>query len=288
MQTAYFIGVDGGGTQCRTRLTNQNGDILAACTGGPANIWSQFDSAMKRVCQLLDETLHAAGFGPREARQTHVVLGLAGGNISRVRVQAQAWPQAYASWQVFSDVEIACPGAHHGQPGAVLITGTGSQGAVWDGQAFRCVGGWGMSLSDQGSGAWLGQQALRLALKAHENLVEHTPLTRALMANFDNEPETLLAWSVQATPAQWGQFAPQIFQAAREQDNHGVALLACCAQEVSALISNLSQNGRYPVAMLGGLALPIHPWLSTEIQAMLVPAGGDALNGALRLARLCA
>ncbi|WP_226570831.1 BadF/BadG/BcrA/BcrD ATPase family protein [Mangrovibacter yixingensis] len=288
MQTRYFIGVDGGGTQCRTRLTNQNGDVLAACTGGPANIWSQFDNAMKQVCQLLDETLHAAGLSTCDAGQTHVVLGLAGGNISRVRAQAQAWPHAYASWQVFSDVEIACPGAHNGQPGAVLITGTGSQGAVWSGQAFRCVGGWGMALSDQGSGAWLGQRALRLALKAHENLVEHTPLTRALMAHFGHEPETLLAWSVQATPAQWGQFAPQIFQAASEQDSNGVILVAACAQEISELINNLSQNGRYPVAMLGGLALPIYPWLSADVQAMLVTAEGDALSGALRLARLCA
>ncbi|MEN3751741.1 BadF/BadG/BcrA/BcrD ATPase family protein [Mangrovibacter sp. SLW1] len=79
MQTRYFIGVDGGGTHCRTRLTNQNGDVLAACTGGPANIWSQFDNAMKQVCQLLDETLHAAGLSTCDAGQTHVVLGLAGG-----------------------------------------------------------------------------------------------------------------------------------------------------------------------------------------------------------------
>ncbi len=41
MQTGYLLGIDGGGTRCRARLTDRQGKLLAEVVGGPANVWSQ-------------------------------------------------------------------------------------------------------------------------------------------------------------------------------------------------------------------------------------------------------
>lgn len=284
MGPKYFISVDGGGTQCRTRLVNKEGRILASLTGDAANIWSDFTGAMTRTARLMDDTLRLAGLNDLAKADTHAVLGLAGANVRSARQQAQAWPQDFARWTVLSDVETACLGAHQGTPGAVLITGTGSQGAIWNGKTFHCIGGWGLTLSDQGSGALLGREALRLALQAHEGLVPSSPLTQALMAHFDDQPEVLLTWATTATPAQWGQFAPQIFAAAQQEDTRALELVQACAAQTTRMIHHLTDNGRWTVALMGGLAVPIHPWLDASVRRLIVAPQGDALSGALQLA----
>ena len=203
MQPHYLLGIDGGGTQCRARLTDLQGRILAEATGGPANVWSDYDAALTCVGQLIERVLSQAGLAPEALTQTALVAGLAGANVTSVQARLASWQPACAALQVVSDVEIACAGAHGGAPGAVFIIGTGSQGAAWDGDQFTLLGGWGFALSDQGSGAELGRRALRLALLAHEAIITPSALTRQLMAQFDHSPETMLLWTRSATPADW-------------------------------------------------------------------------------------
>lgn len=284
MQAEYLMSVDGGGTQCRTRLTDRRGGVLAECQGGAANIYSDFAAAMRQVAQLLDDTLRAAGLPPQTRQRTSVALGLAGANVQAARQQAQAYPNGFARWQVASDVETACLGAHQGRPGAVLIVGTGSQGTRWDGRRFRCLGGWGLTLSDQGSGARLGVQALRLALQAHEGLLPTSELTDALMARFEHSTERLLRWSGSATPADWGQFSPLIFTLAARQDSAALQLIRTLADEIALMLRHLTRQGEYAVSLMGGLARPVLPWLPADVQNSVTPPQGDALDGALQLA----
>ncbi|MFM2485584.1 BadF/BadG/BcrA/BcrD ATPase family protein [Celerinatantimonas yamalensis] len=283
MQPQYFIGVDGGGTRCRVKLTDQVGTQLAQCIGGSANIYSNFEQAMQTVMQLIDQALLEANLPSAALTQTSVVLGLAGANVQSAKRKAQAYPQSFNTYQVYSDVEIACIGAHLTQPGAVLIIGTGSQGVYWDSQQFHCIGGWGMTISDQGSGAQLGLSAVRLALQAHQDLLSQTLFTQQIMANFSHSPEQLLKWSCQATPADWGQFAPVVFAHA-DTDKHARALIRQTAREISTMLDYLTCNNDIPVALMGGLAEPILRWLPTTLQAKVVPPQEDALTGARLLA----
>jgi glucosamine kinase len=66
------------------------------------------------------------------------------------------------------DAVIACIGAHGGRDGGIVIIGTGSAGlALVEGRVVK-VGGYGFPISDEASGADLGLQALRMALRAHD------------------------------------------------------------------------------------------------------------------------
>ncbi|CAG9298213.1 glucosamine kinase nucleotide-binding domain-containing protein [Celerinatantimonas diazotrophica] len=284
MQPQYFIGVDGGGTRCRVKLTDQVGNQLAQCIGGPANVYSNFEQTMQTVMQLIDQALSEAKLPLTAVEQTSVVLGLAGANVQSARRKAQAYPQPFQNYRVYTDVEIACIGAHLAQPGGVLIIGTGSQGAYWDTQQFHCVGGWGMTISDQGSGAQLGLNAVRLALQAQQNLLSQTLFTQQIMAKFSYSPEQLLKWSHQATPADWGQFAPIVFAHA-DNDHHACTLIRQTAQEISVMLEYLTCKHDIPVALMGGLAEPILRWLPIALQAKVVPPQTDALSGACLLAR---
>lgn len=285
MQPHYLLGIDGGGTQCRARLTDLQGHVLAEATGGPANVWSDYDAALTCVGQLIDQVLSQAGLAPEALTQTALVAGLAGANVASVQARLASWQPACAALQVVSDVEIACAGAHGGAPGAVFIIGTGSQGAAWDGERFTLLGGWGFSLSDQGSGAELGRRALRLALLAHESIIMPTAFTRQLMAQFSDSPETMLLWTRSATPADWARVVPQVFAAADAGDGHAQDLLHQTAADIGLMVCRLIALSSGRVALMGGVATPIQRWLDDDIQARLVTPQGDALSGALILAQ---
>ncbi|AIR69446.1 BadF/BadG/BcrA/BcrD ATPase family protein [Dickeya fangzhongdai] len=285
MQVQYLLGIDGGGTHCRARLTNLQGNVLAECQAGPANVYSDYSQALQTASLLAHDAVQRAGLPADALQRTIAVSGLAGANVPSLRQRLQQWRPPFYRHQTLSDAEIACIGAHQGEPGAILIVGTGSQGVIWDGQAFHSVGGWGFALADQGSGAQLGRRALRHALLAHDELVENTALIQAIMARFEHNPEHLLQWSGNATPADWAAFAPLVFQAAEQQDPAASMLLQRTADDITLLLSALIKRGQGRVSLMGGLAAPVLPWLPHHVQATVVPAQTDALSGALYLAR---
>ncbi|AUG99888.1 N-acetylglucosamine kinase [Prodigiosinella confusarubida] len=284
MQPDYFVGVDGGGTRCRARLTDKKGTILAEACLGAANLFSDFNGALSTAMSAVEQTFYNAGLPLSALSDTVAGFGFAGANITELRHRVTQSVLPFAAVHVASDVEIACLGAHSGSPGAVLIVGTGSQGAAFDGHHFHAIGGWGFNLGDQGSGAILGRSALRSALLAHDNILTHTPLTRSLMAHFSDSPETLLNWSLSARPADWGRFAPEIFQAAQASDPQGLTLVSQLAEDIDLMLNWLLKACQGDVALMGGIAKPILPYLPTVTRERLVSAKADALQGALRLA----
>jgi glucosamine kinase len=57
------------------------------------------------------------------------------------------------------------------------------------------------------------------------------------------------------------------------------------AEQIDDLVRRLSECGAPRVALLGGLASSMQPWLAPDVQRRLVPVEGDAVDGALHLAR---
>ncbi len=60
------------------------------------------------------------------------------------------------------------------------------------------------------------------------------------------------------------------------------------AEQIDDLVRRLSEHGASRIALLGGLASSMQPWLAPDVQRRLVPVEGDALDGALHLARRAA
>src|SRR5690606_8774057 len=94
---------------------------------------------------------------------------------------AQALFEAVAPahvWQAYPDLHIALAGGTGGRPGVVVIGGTGSVafGRNAEGREHR-VGGWGYLLSDEGSGFWIGREALIAVLHCMDGRGPHTILT---------------------------------------------------------------------------------------------------------------
>jgi glucosamine kinase len=280
-----FLGVDGGGTQCRARLADRSGRILGEGISGPANIRLGVDAAFAAVLAAAGHCLAAAGLGELALGRITTCLALAGATEPTELAAARSRRLPFHHTLITSDAHAACVGAHGGRDGGVIIAGTGSVGwAIVDGRQYR-VGGWGLALSDEGSGAWLGREAMRRVLWAHDGRIASTALLDRLFDEFDADPYAVVRWAATASPADFGQLAPRVVEHAARDDAVAVELMRGAAQYIDDLATRLIEFGAARVALVGGLAPYLEGWLPPETQGHLVMPESDALAGALRLAR---
>ena len=176
---------------------------------------------------------------------------------------------------ITSDAVLAHAGALGGEPGVVLIAGTGVVALAIDADgALRTADGWGPWLGDEGGGAWIGASGLRAALRAHDGRGPSTALLDAARARFgDPSRWPAFAHDVRALAS----FAPDV--AAARGDAAALAIMSVAA-EMLATTARAAGDG--PVAFVGGLSG------IDELREHLdlAPVRGDALDGALRLAAI--
>lgn len=281
-----LLGIDGGGTKCRARLCAPSGALLGEAVAGPANIRLGLETSLAAVLQATALCLQQAGLTAHDLRRVTACLALAGASEPSALSAAQAQTYPFAHTTVTTDAHAACVGAHRGHDGGVIICGTGSIGwAALKGRHHR-VGGWGLLVSDEGSGAWLGREALRRVLWAHDGRIASTALLRNLFEQFRNDPHAIVSWTSEATPRDFGAFAPRVVDYANRGDPVGLQLMQAGAAHIDALAARLIGLGTQRLSLVGGLAQPMQPWLSRNVQGHLVPPAGDALDGALQLARV--
>lgn len=280
----FLLGVDGGGTRCRARLARRSGQMLGEGIAGPANLRQGFVEAFAAVLDAASQCLTAAGLPHTALRETTACLALAGASEPDQLAASRRHPLPFARTIIITDAEAACVGAHDGRDGAVVIIGTGSIGwGIVDGQRHR-VGGWGLPVSDEGSGAWLGREAVRRALWAHDGRVEWTRLLDRVFARFDRDAHAIVRWTATATPRDYGDVAPLVIEEAGRGDPAAIALARLAAKHIASLVERLDRLGAPRIALVGGLAAVLESYLPVETRARLVVPQGDALAGALRRA----
>jgi len=123
----YYLGVDGGGTNCRVRLADENLKTLAEVKNGRSNL--QIDDgepAYRAISEGTRDVFLAAGIDYAETANTYACFGMAGGRMDSARAEFAARPWPFAGVQVYDDIDIAHAGALGGEEGGVIIVGTGS------------------------------------------------------------------------------------------------------------------------------------------------------------------
>lgn len=280
-----FAGVDGGGTGCRARIEDAKGCLLGTGIAGPATLRMGVDRAITEVEKACRAALDEAGLGANALGSLHAAVGLAGIGRKGALEQLLMRPHPFRSVVYAHDATIACIGAHGARDGGIVIIGTGSVGfAVVGGREIR-VGGYGFPISDEGSGADLGLHAIRLALRAYDERAVGTSLTRDVMTRFHNDPFEAVAWMDHATATDYATFAPLVMRHADAGDPVARRIVRDAAEQIDELARRLSECGAPRIALLGGLASSMQPWLAPDVERRLVPVEGDAVDGALHLAR---
>jgi glucosamine kinase len=280
-----FVGVDGGGTGCRARIEDAAGVVLGTGIAGPAALRAGIDCALAEVEKACRAALQEAGLGSGVLNSLRAGVGLAGVGRKGALEELMRRPHPFHSVVYVNDATIACMGAHGSRDGGIVIVGTGSVGFAVVGEREFRVGGYGFPISDEGSGADVGLQAIRLALRAYDERAVDSSLTRDVMMRFNNDPFEAVAWMDTATATDYATFAPLVMRHADAGDPVARRIVRDAAEQIDELVRRLSESGTSRIALLGGLASPMQPWLAPDVQRRLVPMEGDAVDGALNLAR---
>lgn len=281
-EPSYFLGMDGGGSRCRARIRHRDGTILGEAVGGASNIYQDFHGALATITATAAE---AAAMADVPVGQLHAGLGLAGivTSVGAEKIEEAGLP--FASVTADNDAYAACMGAFAGGDGGIVIAGTGSIGFALVGGTRHMVGGWGFQLGDHGSGAWVGHHAVRRAALAIDGLLQPTELIEDILSRTGRTRFDLSRWSEQAKPRDYAQFAPAVFERAAHGDVQGMMIVIEGAAAISNLGRALLARGAGRICLLGGLGQVYPPYLDADVKRALVPAGADAMDGAIMMAR---
>lgn len=280
----YLIGVDGGGTGCRVAVADLAGHVLGRAEGGAANIATNLERARSNILETVAKAFENSNLPSEAQARSTAVLGLAGANLGTYREQLLKTLPFLRS-NIISDAETTLVGAIGEENGCIGALGTGSVYGRRENGVFTQLGGWGFLLGDDGSGARLGRDMLHLAILAHDNIASHTPLTREIIAEYQGSPLKLIEAAKGFTPGEFGRFAPRIVAAAKAGDTNAEAILAQHTIIVRESIDAIGFDPDRAFCMLGGLGPVFLERLPERYQAAARTPLGNALDGALSLAR---
>jgi N-acetylglucosamine kinase-like BadF-type ATPase len=136
------------------------------------------------------------------------------------------------------DQEIALDDAFKGGEGILVIAGTGSNvmGRTADGTIYN-VGGWGPALGDEGSGYWIGVEAIRATFWAQDRDVPTRMLEEFLIYwELDGIGELVEKANERPSP-DFAALTPVVVKCAEQGDELASAVLERAGEELAEQIS---------------------------------------------------
>ena len=179
---------------------------------------------------------------------------------------SHSWP--FKKLRLEHDGIIACVGAHAGEDGAIASIGTGAVYVVSIGGKLQTFGGWGFMLSDQGSGADLGREALRRSLYARDGLIEPSPFTDAVWARFDGSVGKLQHFVDGAKPRDYGALAPLLFEHAEQDDPIARFIIERGQTGVTLALDHIVKLGVVRICLLGSIGSAYRPLPAGALRAV--------------------
>jgi N-acetylglucosamine kinase-like BadF-type ATPase len=180
MEDSVYLSVDGGGTKLQMLLYDRRLTPLGAGLAGSVNTNSTTpENSMSNVRSCLEQVFSTCR--PAAIDRAYVVF-VGPADVLRSEL-AQVAP--IREYMPLSEPVAGLMAGAFWREGISALSGTGSDVFLCAGehqpralrQNFRTVvGGWGPLLGDQGSGAWVGQQAIRAAVSGMEGWTQPTLL----------------------------------------------------------------------------------------------------------------
>ena len=264
----FLVGLDIGGSHTRGVLFRGDSPVREARSGS-ANVQNV---SRERAAQSLREI-----FARLEPPPGTTVLAGAGGVDtphdaaaltqlirSVAEAAAGAGPASETPVIAVHDTRLILAAGGHTE-GIAAIAGTGSVawGVNTSGRGTR-AGGWGYLLGDEGSGYWLGREAVRHVLRdaQHRGASDETPaeddrFARAVLghAGVDTPTELIAAFHDRPDRTHWAGLARTVIELA-PHDDAARELVSAAAAHLAELIITVARNlgEPLPVVMGGGLA----------------------------------
>jgi len=253
----YVVGLDAGATKTVGLLADDKGRVVAQARGGGANLQVQGEALVEAVFKSLLDELSATG------RARALCVGIAG--VDRPPDEAAIHEilvrLGYPVHRIVNDAVIALAAGSPSRTGIVVLSGTGSiaYGIDSSGKTAR-AGGFGSLLGDEGSGYWLGNQAVRAVVRASDGRGPGTRLTGMILEALG------ISTTDELVPLMYEQHLPRtsvaglagrVEKARAQGDSVASEILSRAAHELAlaaqAVARKLRFDGPYPVVLSGGV-----------------------------------
>lgn len=253
-----YLGIDAGGTKTDCAVSN-GAELLGQATGASAKLARVGrEKARENLQTVIRQACETAKVAPSDVQ--HVCIGMAGASLA----EAVQWAQQTirelipdSTIYVAGDHVIAHRAAFGTSPGVLVISGTGSIafGRNQAGETAR-AGGWGPSVSDEGSAFWVGREALAEALRSFD-LGKSNGLLSTIASYWKVAPEEVIRMA-NASELRFPELAGPIVEAAEHGDAEARNIAERAGKSLarlgSAVIHRLwPKGGIVPVALSGGV-----------------------------------
>jgi len=295
------VGVDAGGTSTRAIAVDAAGVVHGTGSAAGANPNSHPPAeAAARIAGAIEAALDGV---PDVAG---VVVGMAGeSKLSDPAVAvefAAAWERSGLTGKVrvVNDAEVAYASATSEPDGTVLVAGTGSiAGRVRGRRIARTAGGHGWLLGDEGSGFWLGREAVRATLAVLEGDGPLDGLHEAVLAEafgpsgVDRSDRAATMWSLVThanaePPIRLARYAPLVSAAAEAGEPVATEIVARGATELVRFARATREPGeKTPIVLVGSVLAedrPVGARVRAEFADLTVLTSSDGVLGAAWLA----
>jgi N-acetylglucosamine kinase-like BadF-type ATPase len=181
----HVLGIDAGGTKTVCLLADERGATVSEARGPGANLHAAGELGVEKVLHEVMET----AIGDRDVVPAAVCLGIAGVDREDEARTVRAIMRRIGHKSrvlVVNDALVALVAGAGDDPGIVIIAGTGSiaYGRNAAGEAAR-AGGWGHMIGDEGSGYWIGREALAAVMRAGDGRGPETQLAADVLSHFN-------------------------------------------------------------------------------------------------------
>jgi N-acetylglucosamine kinase-like BadF-type ATPase len=258
----HYLGIDGGQSSTTALIANEAGQILGRGYGGPCNHVAAAEGRAKffsAIGACLAEAARQANLELNSIEFAAACLGFSGGAEDKTTYTRELIRSRL--YKITDDAQIALAGATAGEPGIIVIAGTGSIAFGSNAQHKSArAGGWGYIFGDEGGAFDLTRQALRAALQQEEGwgppTLLHSLLLKKTAAKTANELLHTFYGGFDRTRI--AALAPLVTQAAEQQDQPALAILENAAAKLTSFANGvyrqLFQPGEcVPVAHIGGV-----------------------------------
>ena len=273
----HVLGIDAGGTKTMCLLADEHGAIVSEARGPGANLHAAGELAVEKA---LHDVMERA-IGDRAIVPAAICLGIAGvdrddeAQVVRAMMRRIGYKSRIL---VVNDALIALMAGACDAPGVVIIAGTGSivYGRNGSGEAAR-AGGWGHMIGDEGSGYWIGREALAAVMRAADGRGPESALTAQILAHFKVDDVSRLpriVYDRAHPPMSVAALGPIVQRAAEQGDAVAMRVLERAADELvlgaRSVTTRLEMRGDAFVFHLAGGAFRVVPWLAHELTRRLV------------------
>lgn len=255
---AFFLGIDGGGSKTRCIVGDEE-SRLGTGTSGSSKVQRVGETcARDSLSGAIHEACVQAGVSPRKIARTGAgITGSARPEIAAL-MRELIMSVVGGEIEIIGDVEVAFEDAFGDGAGVIVIAGTGSiaYGRNSTGEPARS-GGWGYPISDEGSGYWIGVEAVHAALGVRDR--RETPrllaelMTKLGAKDFD---DFVVRMNSNPTP-DFATLFPVVLSSAEGGDVVANEVLGCAGRELAKLaesvISRIFVQQPVSIATHGGV-----------------------------------